>query len=79
MLSNSEWASLVKKKIEDVLSDDSPLPSVYERGSSVSHFIDHTLLKPEATVAQIDVLCDEALRHDFKARHQLLSSLVSNT
>ena len=28
--------------------------------------IDHTLLKPEATKEQVDVLCEEAVRHDFK-------------
>jgi deoxyribose-phosphate aldolase len=31
----------------------------------LSRYIDHTLLKPEATKAQIDVLCDEAVEHDF--------------
>ncbi len=29
--------------------------------------IDHTLLKPEATQAQVDRLCDECLAHDFAA------------
>lgn len=29
--------------------------------------IDHTLLKPEATQAQIKTLCDEARQHQFKA------------
>jgi deoxyribose-phosphate aldolase len=29
--------------------------------------IDHTLLKPEATAAQIDHLCDEAIEHGFAA------------
>jgi deoxyribose-phosphate aldolase len=28
-------------------------------------FIDHTLLKPEATAAQIEALCQEALQHRF--------------
>lgn len=28
--------------------------------------IDHTLLKPEATGKQVDVLCEEARRHNFK-------------
>ena len=28
--------------------------------------IDHTLLKVEATAAQIDRLCDEAIRYNFK-------------
>ena len=33
--------------------------------SSLAATIDHTLLKPDATAAQIDVLCDDALRHRF--------------
>ncbi len=30
-----------------------------------AHKIDHTLLKPEATPAQVDALCDEAIEHGF--------------
>lgn len=33
---------------------------------NLSPFIDHTLLKPETTEAQIRRLCDEALQHQFK-------------
>ncbi len=40
-------------------------------GASVPHelagFIDHTLLKPAATAAQIDTLCDEARQYRFAA------------
>jgi hypothetical protein len=32
----------------------------------VAERIDHTLLKPDATAAQITVLCEEAKRHGFK-------------
>jgi deoxyribose-phosphate aldolase len=31
----------------------------------LSRYIDHTLLKPEATAAQIERLCAEAVEHDF--------------
>ena len=31
----------------------------------LSGYIDHTLLKPEATPEDIDVLCDEATRYGF--------------
>lgn len=31
----------------------------------INKYIDHTLLKPEATEAQIVALCDEALKYDF--------------
>ncbi len=33
----------------------------------LSRTIDHTLLKPEATLAQIEILCAEARQHHFKA------------
>lgn len=31
----------------------------------LAHYIDHTLLKPDATPAQIERLCAEAVEHDF--------------
>jgi deoxyribose-phosphate aldolase len=36
-------------------------------GDDLARRIDHTVLKPEATAAQIDRLCDEALEHRFAA------------
>ncbi|MEI6874672.1 MAG: deoxyribose-phosphate aldolase, partial [Spirochaetota bacterium] len=33
--------------------------------SDLPKFIDHTLLKPEATAEQVDALCDEASKHHF--------------
>lgn len=33
--------------------------------AEVAHFIDHTLLKPDATVQQIAQLCHEAMLHNF--------------
>ena len=33
--------------------------------SDLAQYIDHTLLKPEATEEQIDKLCDEAAKHHF--------------
>jgi deoxyribose-phosphate aldolase len=33
----------------------------------LARYIDHTLLKPEATAAEIDRLCDEAAEHGFAA------------
>ncbi|MDC7127298.1 MAG: deoxyribose-phosphate aldolase [Spirochaetales bacterium] len=34
-------------------------------GKDLAKYIDHTLLKPESTMAQIDKLCDEAKEYDF--------------
>jgi len=33
----------------------------------MAKYIDHTLLKPEASIDAIDKLCDEAMQHGFKA------------
>lgn len=38
-----------------------------ERASDLASYIDHTLLKPEATSDDIDRLCREALQYSFKA------------
>ncbi|MEI6385063.1 MAG: deoxyribose-phosphate aldolase [Spirochaetota bacterium] len=35
------------------------------QSSDLPKYIDHTLLKPEATVEQVNALCDEAARHHF--------------
>jgi deoxyribose-phosphate aldolase len=32
---------------------------------TLARYIDHTLLKPDATPAQIQILCEEALQHNF--------------
>jgi deoxyribose-phosphate aldolase len=40
-------------------SEETPLPS------DLSKYIDHTLLKPEASEEQIDALCDEAAKYHF--------------
>ena len=36
-------------------------------GAEMARYIDHTLLKPEATSAGLDKLCEEAVLHGFKA------------
>lgn len=36
-------------------------------GARIADFIDHTLLKAEATSAEVDTLCDEAREHRFAA------------
>jgi deoxyribose-phosphate aldolase len=35
------------------------------QGKEIAGWIDHTLLKPEATAAQIQILCQEAMQHHF--------------
>jgi deoxyribose-phosphate aldolase len=36
-------------------------------GAEMAQFIDHTLLKPDATRAAMDTLCEEAISYGFKA------------
>jgi deoxyribose-phosphate aldolase len=43
----------------------SPLQLNIPEGNQIAGWIDHTLLKPEATAAQIRVLCQEAMQHHF--------------
>lgn len=33
---------------------------------NLASYIEHTLLKPEATTSQIELLCEDALKHSFK-------------
>jgi len=42
-------------------------PTHIDRRSELARFIDHTLLKPVATTAEIDALCEEALKYGFWA------------
>jgi deoxyribose-phosphate aldolase len=70
-LSNEEWALSIAKKASEVLGDTSECNSAFTKiiipGDHFATAIDHTLLKPEATPAQIDQLCDEAIKYKFKA------------
>ena len=53
--------------------------------TEVGHLIDHTLLKPEATIQQINQLCHEALLHQFASvcvnptHVKLTSQLLQNS
>ncbi len=42
-----------------------PVPIAYPVGKDIAGWIDHTLLKPEATAAQIRTLCQEAMQYHF--------------
>ncbi|GLB41468.1 putative deoxyribose-phosphate aldolase [Lyophyllum shimeji] len=73
-LSNEEWDTLIRNKIDEVnkLPKDTPVPSpspppIPAANEILALIIDHTLLKPDATSAQIDELCDQALKFNFKS------------
>ena len=42
-------------------------PAPLPQGTAIAAWIDHTLLKPEASSAQVDQLCHEALQYNFAA------------
>jgi deoxyribose-phosphate aldolase len=46
-----------------VVEPMAPLPD----GLAIAGWIDHTLLKPEATALQVKTLCQEAIEHHFAA------------
>jgi deoxyribose-phosphate aldolase len=44
-----------------------PLPLTKPVGAEISAWIDHTMLKPEATAGQVKKLCEEARQYQFVA------------
>jgi deoxyribose-phosphate aldolase len=42
-----------------------PTPLSIPQGKEIAGWIDHTLLKPEATAAQVQILCQEAMQYHF--------------
>jgi deoxyribose-phosphate aldolase len=48
-------------------TDMVPENSFKMTAAEMAQYIDHTLLKPEAAATEFDKLCEEAIRHGFKA------------
>lgn len=66
----------MKQSLNDIISlaeaylrelPPAPPPLTVPEGPALAGWIDHTLLKPEATAEQISKLCDEARQHHFAA------------
>lgn len=53
------------------------VPTVPLDQKLVAERIDHTLLKPDATPAQIIALCEEAKRHGFKVNTDFIAHLFN--
>ncbi|OCL13279.1 hypothetical protein AOQ84DRAFT_117558 [Glonium stellatum] len=71
---NAEWAEQIaetQKKVAAQPDKEWPVPAVGSR--EFAQTIDHTLLKLDATAAQIDALCAEARREEFKVGFSMLS------
>ncbi|KAF9075331.1 hypothetical protein BDP27DRAFT_1380896 [Rhodocollybia butyracea] len=61
--SEEDWKAAVDLKIAQIPSSSITHPT----DNLFPLSIDHTLLKPDATSAQIDHLCDEAIKYSFKS------------
>lgn len=75
---DQEWASIITATVSAVNSSKRP---VYPLPKSIPGTIDHTLLKLDATPAQIDNLCAEARVHNFATvcvRPNWVSRCVTN-
>lgn len=67
---NQQWALELHSKIPEVLGWPIVYPPslpITEPNDAFASLIDHTQLKPDASPDQINKLCDEAIKHKFKA------------
>jgi len=62
---NKEFDVLGLKKFESHIKIEKPRP--INQPSDLVQYIEHTILKPEATPEQVIKLCDEAKQYKFKA------------
>ena len=62
-----EWLAVIYRAQHDMPSEPVSYKAPKLGTVEFAKYIDHTLLKLEATEAQISQLCDEAVRHSFKA------------
>lgn len=62
----NEWLAIIDESKRNLHNRriDYKAPNIGTR--NFSRTIDHTLLKLDATKEQVDKLCEEARRHDFK-------------
>ena len=63
---NAEWAAQIAETQKVVVRQDKAWPVPAAGSREFAQTIDHTLLKLDATAAQIDALCAEARRDGFK-------------
>lgn len=66
--SNEAWAEQIEKTQKSVSVSADTKYDAPKDVAGIAQTIDHTLLKLDATEAQIDTLCEEAKRDGFKVR-----------
>ena len=70
-LTQEEWVAEFARAEQELKTisqsqREASLPLDFNSGTEVAGFIDHTLLKLDATERQVDELCEEAVRYGFK-------------
>ena len=65
---NDEWVSIIKDAQVHVPDEKRTYKAPMIGSVEFAEYIDHTLLKPDATKEQIDRLCEEAMKFDFKVK-----------
>ncbi len=74
--SNEEWLKVIEKAENGVPTTFSKYKAPGLGTPEFAKFIDHTLLKLDATKQQIEELCEQARKYNFKvSRDHLLSSV----
>ena len=68
MRTNEEWITLFEQVDKDLPPSQPSHTSPFKSANTLAQYIDHTLLKLDATSAQIDALCAEALKYNFAVR-----------
>jgi deoxyribose-phosphate aldolase len=66
---DAEWAELIvviEKQVDLRTQNQTTSRVLPQDAHTLAQFVDHTLLKLDATESQIDTLCEEAAHHDFK-------------
>lgn len=61
-----EWLAVIEQAEKGIPSTFAEYKAPGLGSEEFAKSIDHTLLKPESTQSQIDELCEEARRHNFK-------------
>lgn len=64
--SDQDWQEIISDLLPSVEDKTAVEYPAYPEPSDLASYIDHTLLKLDATPQQIDQLCEEAKQHNFK-------------
>ena len=69
---DQEWSTLITATLSKLPPLDTLMTSPHKNNNTrsltpvhLAQYIDHTLLKPEATSAQVEALCNEAVQYQF--------------